>query len=159
MSASTSVTSLLISSGMVLSKERRPASRCATLIPILVAAIVAAMVELTSPTTTTRSGLFSFRHLLIGHHYLAGLFSMSTAADSKINVRLREAEVFEKSIRHIRIIMLPGMDNNGCGPVLLLERVIQGRNFHEIGSCRTDEMYNHSLVNTPFRLLCFQDGY
>ena len=58
-SAMESVTMRLISSGMVRSKERRPASRWAVLIPSLAAARVAAAVELTSPTTMVRSGRVS----------------------------------------------------------------------------------------------------
>ncbi len=55
-SASESVTILLISSGMVLSNDRRPASRWATGMLSFTAVSVAAMVEFTSPTTMTMSG-------------------------------------------------------------------------------------------------------
>ena len=46
----------LISSGIVRSKLRRPASTCAIGISSFAATSDAAIVELTSPTTTTRSG-------------------------------------------------------------------------------------------------------
>jgi len=46
----------LISSGMLRSKLRKPASTCATLMPSLAHTSVQARVELTSPTTTTQSG-------------------------------------------------------------------------------------------------------
>ena len=55
-SASASVTSRLISSGMVRSNERSPASTWATRAPSFEATSVQAMVEFTSPTTTTQSG-------------------------------------------------------------------------------------------------------
>ncbi|OPY13630.1 MAG: hypothetical protein A4E69_01540 [Syntrophus sp. PtaB.Bin138] len=55
-----SVTMRLISSGMAISKLRSPASTWATRIPIFLATMLQASVELTSPTTTTQSGL-SFR--------------------------------------------------------------------------------------------------
>ncbi len=51
-----SVTTRLISSGIVRSKDRSPASTCATLMPHFEAVSAPASVELTSPTTTTRSG-------------------------------------------------------------------------------------------------------
>ena len=54
--ASRSVTMRLISSGIVRSKLRRPASTCATRMPSLAATSAPASVEFTSPTTTTRSG-------------------------------------------------------------------------------------------------------
>ena len=54
-----SVTTRLISSGMVQSPERMPPSTCATGTPNLRAAMEQAMVEVTSPTTRQRS-LFSF---------------------------------------------------------------------------------------------------
>ena len=55
-SATESVTIRLISSGIVRSKLRSPASRCATGRTNFLATIAAAMVEFTSPTTTTQSG-------------------------------------------------------------------------------------------------------
>ena len=51
-----SVTTRLTSSGIVRSPDRSPASTWATGMPSLVAASVAAIVELTSPTVRTRSG-------------------------------------------------------------------------------------------------------
>ena len=51
-----SVRMRLISSGMVRSKLRRPASTWATGTPSLTAVRAQAIVELTSPTTTTASG-------------------------------------------------------------------------------------------------------
>jgi len=59
-SDSLSVTTLLISSGIVRSKLLKPASTWATLRPSLAATSEQAKVELTSPTTTIQSGL-SFR--------------------------------------------------------------------------------------------------
>ncbi len=51
-----SVTMRLISSGMPMSPLRSPASRCATGTPAFLATMAQASVELTSPTTITRSG-------------------------------------------------------------------------------------------------------
>jgi hypothetical protein len=56
-----SVTRRLISSGMPMSPLRRPASTCATAIPIFFATIEQASVEFTSPTTTLAAGRAS-RH-------------------------------------------------------------------------------------------------
>ncbi len=55
-SASASVTRRLISSGIVRSNERRPASTWATRTPSFAATRVQAIVEFTSPTTTSQSG-------------------------------------------------------------------------------------------------------
>ena len=55
-SARASVTSRLISSGIPRSKERSPASTCAVRTPSFEATSVAAIVEFTSPTTTSQSG-------------------------------------------------------------------------------------------------------
>jgi len=38
------------------------------------------------------------------------LLPVASRADSQIDVGLRQIKVFEKCVRHIRIIMLPGMD-------------------------------------------------
>ena len=55
MSAKASVTMRLISSGMVKSQLRMPASIWATLVHSFLATMEQAMVEVTSPTTMTRS--------------------------------------------------------------------------------------------------------
>ena len=60
-SAKRSATIRLTSSGIVMSKLRRPDSTWATGIPIFTAASAAARVELTSPGTITRSGFSSAR--------------------------------------------------------------------------------------------------
>ena len=59
-----SVSTRLISSGIVQSAERRPASTCATGMPSFEAASAQARVEFTSPATTTRSGRSLEQHLL-----------------------------------------------------------------------------------------------
>ena len=51
---SRSVKTLFISSGMVQSLDRRPASTCATGMPCLAATSAHAIVEFTSPNTTTQ---------------------------------------------------------------------------------------------------------
>ena len=58
-----SVAMRLTSSGISRSKLRRPASTCATGMPSLTAVSAAASVELTSPTTSTRSGECSWSAL------------------------------------------------------------------------------------------------
>ena len=55
-----SVSFRLISSGIDMSKDRRPASTWATFVPSFFAGSAHPMVEFTSPTTTTQSG-FSWR--------------------------------------------------------------------------------------------------
>ena len=55
-SATASVATRLISSGMARSRERSPASRWTVLMPSFTPVSAQARVELTSPTTTSQSG-------------------------------------------------------------------------------------------------------
>ena len=65
----------LISSGIVQSPDRNPASRWTTGIPSFDAASAQASVELTSPATTTTAGLVE-TDFLERDQNLAGLFAM-----------------------------------------------------------------------------------
>jgi len=66
-----SVSLRLISSGIVMSKERNPAFHVRHLHAIFFAVSAQAIVEFTSPTTTTQSGRSLLEDLLEGHHDLA----------------------------------------------------------------------------------------
>ena len=80
-----SVKILFISSGIDLSLDLKPASMCAILILFLDAINEQAKVELTSPTTTTRFGLFIFIKLSY-HHYFSNLMSMCFFFNFKIHI-------------------------------------------------------------------------
>ena len=82
-SASSSATIRLISSGIVRSKLRRPASTCATGIAELAATSAAASVELTSPGTTTRSGALGLEHAARAAPYARGLLGVRARADAE----------------------------------------------------------------------------
>ena len=86
------------------------------------------------------------QYLFIGHHDLAGLFRMGTATHAEMDVGFRQTKVLKKGIGHIGIIVLAGMDDNGRGPMLFLQRMVKGRHFHEIGPGGTDEMNSHFAI-------------
>ncbi len=89
-SASRSVTMRLISSGIVRSRLRRPASTCAIGITSFAATSDAAIVEFTSPTTTTRSGRSARQTSSNADHHLRGLHGVAGRADAEIAVRRRQ---------------------------------------------------------------------
>ena len=78
-----SVTRRLTSSGIDMSPERRPASRCTTGICSFAAASAPASVEFTSPTTSTASGALGGEELLEPHHRGAGLHGVRAGADAE----------------------------------------------------------------------------
>ena len=139
-SASWSVTRRLISSGMVRSRERRPASTWATRTPSLAHTRAQATVELTSPTTTTQSGC---------HSRTTGSKAIMTRAvcaacdplpTSRKRSGRRHLEVAEEDLGHLEVVVLPGVDQQ------LLERVRPARHrrhhrrrLHEVGT-RADDV-------------------
>ena len=86
-SASESVTNRLISSGIVRSKLRRPASTCATGISSFAATSVQAIVELTSPDHDDHVRSLCFAYLFELHHDACRLNRMGGRADFQIDIR------------------------------------------------------------------------
>ena len=82
-----SVRTRLISSGMVRSKLRRPASTWATGMPSFTAVIVAATVEFTSPTTTTADGRALLKLGFQPLHDLGDLEDVRAGADFEVHLR------------------------------------------------------------------------
>ena len=79
-------------------------------------------------------------HLLVRDHHPAGLLCVRAAADLEVKVRARQPEVAKKRVRHVGVVVLPGVDDLRPAPRLAGERVVERRNFHEIRACRRDEV-------------------
>ena len=88
-----SVTMRLISSGIVQSPERMPASTCATGTCSFCAAMAQAIVELTSPTTRHSSARLLEQQLLVARHDRGRLLGLRAGADLEVDVGLRDAEL------------------------------------------------------------------
>ena len=110
-SAIRSVRTRLISSGIVQSNERRPASTWATGMPSLAAARVAASVELTSPPTHDEVGRSSSRSALERLQHARRLRAVRSRADAQEDVGLGEPEVREHLGRQALVVVLPGVDD------------------------------------------------
>ena len=111
-SATWSVSTRLISSGMPRSKLRSPASTCATGTPFFTATSVQASVELTSPTTTTQDGLEVVDDRLETAHHLGGLHRVRTGAHLEVEVGPRQAQVSEELVAHVGVVVLAGVDED-----------------------------------------------
>ena len=108
-SLSASVTMRLISSGIVRSKLRSPASTWATRHAQLRRDQAQASVELTSPTTTTRSGRSSTTTGSKRHHHLGGLLGVGARADAQVDVGRRQPELVEEHVGHRLVVVLAGV--------------------------------------------------
>ena len=86
-------------------------------------------------------------------HHVSGLLRVCTAADPEVAVRLRHVEVLEERIRHVRVIMLSGVDDSRIAPVETYELVIERRHFHEIRPGCGDQMNQFSC-----HVWCVFDG-
>ena len=91
-----SVRMRLISSGIVRSKLRSPASTCATRTPSLAATSAQAIVELTSPTTSTRSVGCSMSDRLERRHDRGGLLRVRAGADFRLMSGRGHAQIVER---------------------------------------------------------------
>ena len=100
----------LISSGMLRSKLRSPASTWATGISSLAAVSAQASVEFTSPATTTTIGLDLEAHRLEAFHGLRGLHGVAAAADLQAEVGPRHAELAQEHVAHRVVVVLSRVD-------------------------------------------------
>ncbi len=104
-----------------------------------------AIVELTSPTTSSASG---FCLAMIGSnplHHLGGLNGMGTGADAKIDIGTRNLELLEEQLRHFLIVMLPGMDQISINVASALNLPHDRRDLHEIGASPADSQDFHFI--------------
>ena len=59
-----------------------------------------------------------------GDHHASRLLGVRTAADAEVKVRIRQVKIAEESIRHVGVVVLPGMHNEWSRPVGLCQFVI-----------------------------------
>ena len=134
-SESRSVSTRLISSGIVRSQLRSPASTCATRTPSLPATSAQARVELTSPTTTTQSGCSRDHYALERQHDPRRLLGVRPAADAEVDVRFGHSQIAEERLRHRVVVMLPGVneDLRDLAAASVISAMI-GADLHEVGA-------------------------
>ena len=153
-SASWSVSSRLSSSGMPRSPLRRPASTCATGMPSLAAQSAAAMVELTSPTTTTRSGRSRSSTGSRRSSTCAVCDGVRARADAEVVVGLRQPELLEEDVAEAGVVVLAGVHEGlrevdaarrragavaGGAGVPRLDGRHDRRDLHEVGARAADD--------------------
>ena len=127
-----SVRMRLISSGIVRSKLRRPASTWATGTPSLTAVRAQAIVELTSPTTTTASGLLLEHDRLEPLHHLGRLDGVAARADPEVDVRPGDLQLLEEQLRHPLVVVLAGVDEVGLDAGAAADLPHQRGDLHEV---------------------------
>ncbi len=131
-----SVTMRLISSGIAQSPERMPPSTCATGTCSFCAVIAQAMVEVTSPTTSTESLRSLDQQPLVARHDRRGLLGLRARADLEIDVRRGNAELVEEIARHARVVVLAGVDETIAQPAAVAlrasRRANDRRDLHEV---------------------------
>ena len=69
----------------------------------------------------------------IGNHDSGRLFRMCATSNPKLEIRVREAEIGEKRVRHIRVVVLTGMHQDRPTPTLVRESVIERGHIMKFG--------------------------
>ena len=134
-----SVRMRLISSGIVRSKLRRPASTWATGTPSLTAVRAQAIVELTSPTTTTASGRCS--STTGSNRFITSAVWHGVAARShpQVDVGPGNLQLLEEQLRHPLVVVLAGVDEVGLDAGTALDLPHQRGDLHEVGPGAGDD--------------------
>jgi hypothetical protein len=109
-----------------MSPERRPASTWATGIGGLFFAATMAAARLEE------------------HHHLAGELRVGAAADAEVHVRLREVEVAEEDVAHLRVVVLAGVDEELLDPRPRLEGLHHRGDLHEVRARAHDVNQPHA---------------
>jgi hypothetical protein len=63
------------------------------------------------------------------------LLGVGSTAGPHENIGLWNAQLLEKDIVHLRVIMLAGMDDLEAQPAMLTQSPYNGRYLHEVGAC------------------------
>ena len=134
---SRSVTRRLISSGIVSSKLRRPASTWAIGSPVFDATSAAATVELTSPYTIASAGSSAAKAPSRATMIAAVWTACDARPDAEVEVRLRQAEVAEEDVGHRGVVVLAGVDDPLLDPTARAGRAITGAAFMKLGRAPT----------------------
>ena len=78
------------------------------------------------------------QHLLEPDESLRGLLGVRSGADAEEHVGLGQAELVEKHLGHLRVVVLAGVDERDLDS-RLLERAVHGRHLHEVRTRANDE--------------------
>ena len=133
-SAMASVSSRLISSGIVRSKLRRPASTWATGMPSLTAASAQATVLLTSPKTTVPARTVVHQVRFVPLDDAGRLRAVRAGADVEMHVGRGYAEFFEEHVGHRRVVVLAGVDDSKRDAAVCVSRPrTTGASFMKFG--------------------------
>ena len=92
-------------------------------------------------------GALGQAQLLVGDHDTGGLLGVTAAADPEMVMRLRQAQIGEKRVGHVDVVVLAGMDQDRLAPRLSEHGVIKRRHLHEVGAGGGYEMgFDHGCV-------------
>ncbi len=125
---------------MVRSPLRRPASTWTSLTPSFTATSPQAIVLLTSPTTSTASGLCSSTTGSKAFMISAVCTAWLPPADAEVDVRLGDAELPEEQVAHLLVVMLAGVDQQRIDGLCALYASISGAIFMKFGRAPTTLM-------------------
>src|SRR5882672_3039831 len=79
-------------------------------------------------------------HNFVSDHGASGLLRVRAAADFQVMGRLRQAQVAEEGLRHVRVIVLAGVHDARGAPAFPGQCVVQGRHLHEVRARGGDQM-------------------
>ena len=135
-----SVTSRLISSGIVRSPLRSPASRWASVQAQFFRDQRASGggVDVADDDDPGRTALQAYA--LISQHDAGGLLGMRPGTDAEMQIGRRQSQLAPEHVRHLRVVMLAGMDQHRASPARRLQLMKDRRDLHEIRPCRRDQM-------------------
>jgi hypothetical protein len=155
-SENSSATIRLISSGIVRSKLRRPASRCSTVIPSFTATSVAASVVHVAGHDHEVGPLIE-QHWLDALH-TCGLHRVRAGADAEHVVRLGHAELLEEQLGHHAVVVLAAVDE-GVAAVREAPPQLRDRpgHFHEVRA-RADDRRRSASQFCVCRRVSFARG-
>ena len=108
--------------------------------PALAATSAAAMVEFTSPTTTTTSGRNSARIGSNPDHHRSRLLGVGAGPDVEMVVGRADAELVEKHLAHGRVVVLAGMDQDDVDRPPASRASMTGLIFMKLGRAPATQM-------------------
>ena len=71
-------------------------------------------------------------YLLVLDHYASRLRAVAAAPGTEMHVRIRQAQIREERVGHVRVVVLAGVDDSRDTPGFRCQRVIQRRDLHEV---------------------------
>lgn len=65
---------------------------------------------------------------------------MGATADAELDMRRRESEIAQESLRHLLVVLLAGVNQGDAAPVFPSQGVEDRRDLHEVGPGTGNEM-------------------